>query len=90
MAVLTVATLQVSQVSTLGFSATNAAMSCRSAMAGVSALLGSVAPVSGEVSWVHNQRKRRVGALLRLRVRATPAGTRANDAAILLDITTER
>ena len=32
-------------------------MSCRSAMAGVSALLGSVAPVSGEVSWVHNQRK---------------------------------
>ena len=26
-------------------------------MAGVSALLGSVAPVSGEVSWVHNQRK---------------------------------
>ena len=55
--VLTVATLQVSQVSTLGFSATNAAMSCRSAMAGVSALLGSRAPLSGEVSWSSSQRK---------------------------------
>ena len=47
---------------------------------------------------MHNQRKR--AALARRvftyivfalhRVRATPAGTRANDAAILLDITTER
>jgi hypothetical protein len=40
-----------------GLSATNAAMSCRSAMAGVSALLGSLAPVSGLVSCVHSQRK---------------------------------
>ena len=37
-------------------------------------------------------RRRRVGAPRGMvhRVRATPAGTRANDAAILLDITTER
>ena len=40
-----------------GLSATNAAMSWRSAMAGVSALLGSVAPVSGLVLCVHSQRK---------------------------------
>mgnify|MGYP004239085229 CR=1 FL=1 len=40
-----------------GLSAANAAMSCRNAMAGVSALLGRVAPVSGLVLCVHNQRK---------------------------------